>query len=107
MRLVRVEDREICVMRVNDELFAIRNGCPHQDAPLCKGAIRRSITAEGVGEMFREAARPIITCPWHGWAFDLRSGVSVTGAVGRVRCYDVVVQDGRVLIEPRTRMQRR
>ena len=42
-----------------DEIFAIGNECPHQGGNLCDGWIE--------GE--------IVTCPLHGWEFDLRTGV--------------------------------
>jgi len=50
--------RIIALMNVGGELFALDGICPHQGGPLGKGNL------EG----------PIVTCPWHGWQFDVRSG---------------------------------
>ena len=99
MRIVEVNHRTIGVVRWNGALFAVRNGCPHQNAPLCKGAVRAPLRSVTVGTIDLQEGAPVITCPWHGWGFDLASGVSVTGDKGRVRAYEVREEGGRVLIE--------
>ena len=67
-----------------DEIFAIGNECPHQGGNLCDGWIE--------GE--------IVTCPLHGWEFDLRTGVCMTVPGERVPGYRVTVEDGAVHLEP-------
>ncbi|MDX6546104.1 MAG: Rieske-like [2Fe-2S] domain, partial [Gaiellales bacterium] len=37
--------------------------------------------------------------PWHGWEFDLESGVCPDDGRMRVAVYPVQVRDGRVLVE--------
>ncbi len=66
-----------------DEIFAIGNECPHQGGNLCDGWIE--------GE--------IVTCPLHGWEFDLRTGVCMTVPGERVPGYRVTVEDGAVHLE--------
>ena len=60
-KAVEVNDTAILVGRINDQWFACLDRCPHAAAPLRIGKVR--------GEE--------ITCPRHGWTFNLLSGESV------------------------------
>src|ERR1700752_1245947 len=51
-------DRIIALFNVDGTFFALDGVCPHQGGPLGKGRLSGST----------------ITCPWHGWQFDVRSG---------------------------------
>ena len=51
-------DRVVALFNVEGEYFALDGVCPHQGGPLGKGALHGCI----------------VTCPWHGWQFDVRSG---------------------------------
>ena len=48
----------VIVTRVDGELFAVPGVCPHEDVALGDG----------------ELAGTMLTCPGHGYAFDLRTG---------------------------------
>jgi len=70
-RVVRTPDGDVALFRTaDDQLFALRNRCPHKGGPL----------AEGIVFGHR------VACPLHNWAIDLESGVAVPpdeGCVGR------------------------
>ncbi len=58
VRALTVGEKQVALVRQNDEIFALDGRCPHQGGPLgegnlCEGALR---------------------CPWHGYDFDLKSG---------------------------------
>lgn len=53
-----VEGRIVAVYNFAGELHALDGVCPHQGGPLGQGQL------DG----------PIVTCPWHGWQFDVRDG---------------------------------
>ncbi|HHC08538.1 MAG TPA: hypothetical protein ENK55_07455 [Actinobacteria bacterium] len=84
-------DRGVCVdgvavFRINDEVVARRDACPHRGGSLAAGRV-----VDGV-----------VTCPLHWWRFDLRTGhrlgapdVELPGR--RVRVVDGVVW---VLVPP-------
>lgn len=57
MELV-AEDRIVALYNVDGTFHALDGVCPHQGGPLGNG------TLEGC----------IVTCPWHGWQFDVRTG---------------------------------
>ncbi len=74
-------DKMICVANVNGEISAMDNVCLHMGGPLGEGVI--------------EGGKVI--CPWHGWAYDPKTGQA--GPPGaKVAVYPVKVEGGNVLI---------
>ena len=65
-----------------DEVFALHDKCPHKGGPLSQGLVhgRR------------------VTCPLHGWNFELESGQAVAPDSGCSQTFAVKVEDGQVLL---------
>lgn len=101
-REVNVAGRNIGVLNVDGEFYAIRNACPHQGAPLCRGTVAGTMLASRPQEWVYGMDRQILRCPWHGWEFDLATGRSLFDpARVRVKTYEVeVVGDEVVLVLP-------
>lgn len=58
-RVVHLPDgAEIALFHVNGQIYALDNACPHQGGPLGEGEIENGC----------------VTCPWHGWQFDIATG---------------------------------
>ncbi|MFO0912767.1 MAG: Rieske 2Fe-2S domain-containing protein [Pirellulales bacterium] len=57
-------DRIVALYNVDGQFFALDGICPHQGGPLGKGRLHGCI----------------VTCPWHGWQFDVRNGQSQIAA---------------------------
>lgn len=55
------DGRALVVLRVGDEIYAIANQCPHAGRPLEEGEVRGKT----------------ITCPYHGYAYNLRTGANL------------------------------
>ena len=55
--------REIVVLRVDGELHAFDNACPHEGNPLADG----------------EVLGDVLECAYHGWRFDLATGACLVG----------------------------
>ena len=81
--LVCVNGEDIAIFRINGNLYAINNVCAHQHF---------SMLHDGRVEEFS------VTCPMHGWTYDMRTGKSITGE-GRVAVYNVKIDGDDVLIE--------
>src|SRR6185436_8608853 len=73
-KIVSVGGRSIGVFNVAGEYFALNNRCPHQGGALCEGKLWGSLRSTVPGVFEYEPTRDILTCPWHGWEFQLRSG---------------------------------
>lgn len=86
-RLVTARGRKIAVCRVGDEVFAMRDACPHRAGPLSDGRV--------------SAQRLELVCPWHFFRFDLRTGKSITNPEMANETYPVVIEKGEVLLEIR------
>jgi nitrite reductase/ring-hydroxylating ferredoxin subunit len=77
--------RVIALYNVDGQFFALDGVCPHQGGPLGKGTL----------------SGHIVTCPWHGWQFDVRSGENcITPAVCQARI-PVQVEGDQVLVDHR------
>jgi nitrite reductase/ring-hydroxylating ferredoxin subunit len=72
---------EVAVFNVAGQLFALENSCPHQGGPLADGWL------EG----------PLVTCPWHGWCFNVTNGKMTLGDFACVTRF-AVERDGSDLL---------
>jgi 3-phenylpropionate/trans-cinnamate dioxygenase ferredoxin subunit len=92
-KIVELEGRSIGVFNVRGTFYALRNACPHQAGPLCRGTITGLLTATDQRTLTLTRDGEIIRCPWHGWEFDLTTGRSVFNPHRlRVRAYPVTVE---------------
>jgi nitrite reductase/ring-hydroxylating ferredoxin subunit len=76
-------DRMVAVFNVDGKLYALDGVCPHQGGPLGKGCLTGAI----------------VTCPWHGWQFDVRNGQHQLSRTLVQPGFPVRVEDGAVLID--------
>jgi 3-phenylpropionate/trans-cinnamate dioxygenase ferredoxin subunit len=98
-KIVDVAGRSIGVFNVGGEYFALRNRCPHQGGPLCQGLLWGLWEAPAPGEITYSRKGEILTCGWHGWEFDIRTGQSWCDPQKlRVRAYEVHVEPGATLV---------
>lgn len=92
-KIVELAGRSIGVFNVGGEFYALRNRCPHQGGPLCEGRLFGAVEAAVPGDIRLSRAGEILTCAWHGWEFDIRTGQSWCDP-GRLRArsYEVRVE---------------
>jgi nitrite reductase/ring-hydroxylating ferredoxin subunit len=78
--VVDVGDKTIGIFRVGGKLHAWENKCSHQGGPVCQGKIIPRVTeviepgGESRGFAFDESKLHIV-CPWHGFEYDIRTGI--------------------------------
>ena len=80
---VRVGSTSVALFRVGHEVFATQDACPHEGVSLSRGGILK-------GEE--------ITCGYHFWCFNVRTGESVDGLGDPLTRFQVHVQDGLVYL---------
>lgn len=80
-RRFRCGNEEVAVFNIGGTFYACTDACPHAGGPLHQGFL------EGT----------VVTCPWHGWDFDLNPATP-DPCDGVVR-FPVRVEDGKVLVE--------
>ena len=92
-KIVEINGISIGVFNVGGTFHALRNRCPHQGAPLCRGSIKGTALPSAPGEYVWAREGEILRCPWHGWEFDLLTGRSVFNPHRvRVKAYEVSVE---------------
>jgi nitrite reductase/ring-hydroxylating ferredoxin subunit len=79
---VHAGDTTLALARVGDEFYATQGHCIHLQGPLGEGNV------EG----------HVLTCPWHGWQYDVRTGENEFDRAICLETFDVVVEDGDVKV---------
>lgn len=75
-------DHVVAIFNVDGQFYALDGVCPHQGGPLGEG------TLEG----------GIVTCPWHGWQFNVRSGANQLNRNITQPRFETKVEDGAVWV---------
>ena len=75
-------DRMVAVANVDGTLHAIDGLCPHQGGPLGRGRL----------------CGTTLTCPWHGWQFDVTTGRHRLSATVRQAVHEVRAEGGQILV---------
>ena len=82
-RKLRMEHHEIALFRTgNDEIFALKDRCPHRGGPLSQGIVHGQA----------------VSCPLHNWKIDLQNGEVLGPDEGCVQHYGVKVEEGVVYL---------
>ena len=81
--MIEVGGKKIALFNVDGTFFAVDNTCKHRGGPLGEG----------------ELSGMVVTCPWHGWEYDVRTGVSQTDPSIGVTSYKVKVEGDDILVE--------
>lgn len=83
MVYVDVDGLPIALANVGGTVYAFSDSCRHQGGSLSSGVLRDEV----------------VTCPWHGWAYNVRTGKSVIPPIGlRVPTYPVVIEHDDVFV---------
>jgi nitrite reductase (NADH) small subunit len=80
--VAEVNGQALAVFNVNGTFYAIDNTCVHRGGPLGEG----------------ELEDDIVTCPWHAWQYNVRTGVSTTNPSASVKTYQVKVEGSDVKV---------
>ncbi len=81
-RVVYLRGIEIALFNVKGDFYAVDNLCPHEGGPLVAGTI----------------GGRVLTCPWHRWQFDLKTGCSPVNPAIQVQTYPVQIEGERIKI---------
>jgi len=82
-RSVQAEGRVLALFRVKDQYFAVGSLCLHRGGPLAEGELQGHV----------------VTCPWHGWQYDVRTGSFTVIPTLKVKTYNVKLEGGSILVE--------
>ncbi len=80
-KTVDVNGKAVAVFNAGGNFYALDNACAHRGGPLGEG----------------DVSGAQVTCPWHGWQFDVKTGSAVHTAAS-VKCFEVKVEGDDVLV---------
>ena len=82
-RVIETKNGDIAVFRTaDDEVFALRDECPHKQGPLSQGIVHGKKVA----------------CPMHDWKINLDSGTAVAPDEGCAASYPVKNDNGKLML---------
>ncbi|MBI4358355.1 MAG: Rieske 2Fe-2S domain-containing protein [Candidatus Omnitrophica bacterium] len=79
---VEVGGKEIALFNIDGNFYAIDDTCQHQGGPLSEGAVENKV----------------VTCPWHGWEYDVTNGACLTNPAAQQNKYEVKIEGEDILI---------
>jgi nitrite reductase/ring-hydroxylating ferredoxin subunit len=79
-KIVDAEGVSIGVIHQDGKWYALRNSCLHRGGPVCEGELQ-----DGT-----------LTCPWHGYQYELSTGELLLDRSAHLDAYKVSVRDGQV-----------
>ena len=81
-RAFTVAGKQIALFNVGGAIYAVLDSCLHKGTPLSYGPLRGKV----------------VTCPWHGWCFDVTTGAMLNVPSHRVPSYETKVEDGKIFV---------
>jgi len=82
-KMVTVSGRHVALFRLGNEFFALDNLCLHRGGPICEGFIDH---------------KDVVTCPWHGWSYEIRTGTMVQDPRVGLSKHEVRIDGDRVSV---------
>lgn len=83
VRELQLDGKVIALANVGGKLYAVNNVCLHRGGPIAQG----------------ELSGQVVTCPWHGWQYDVTSGKLLTNPAVGVETYAVEVRGDDVYVD--------
>src|SRR5439155_26856111 len=81
-RVVVVQGHPVALFNVDGRFYAVSTVCLHRGG--------------SIGEGFLDDA--VVTCPNHGWEYDVRTGANLANPMARLRTFEVRIEGDDVLV---------
>ena len=65
-KYIETEGKAVVLVRIGESVYACSDVCTHQGGPLSEGQLSGTR----------------LTCPWHGWSFDVKTGTCLMPSRG-------------------------
>lgn len=83
IREFQVNGKAVAIANVEGKLFAINSICLHHGGPLGEGDLEGSV----------------VSCPWHGWQYDVTTGKLAQQPETGVDCYPIELRGSDVYVD--------
>lgn len=81
--VVEAGGKLVALFNDGGRFYALDNTCLHRGGPIGQGDLDEGI----------------VTCPWHGWQYDVATGRHILDRSIGLRSYPVVIEEGRIHLE--------
>ena len=81
-KAVEVSGKTIAVFNCDGTFYAVDNTCTHRGGPLGEGSL----------------SEKTVTCPWHGWEYDVSTGECQMDSSIKVQKFDVKVEGDDIFV---------
>ena len=82
-KVVAAGGKTLALFNCDGTFYAVDNTCRHRGGPLGEGEL------EGT----------VVTCPWHGWQYDVTTGANAANPAVTIACFPVTVEGGTVYVD--------
>jgi nitrite reductase/ring-hydroxylating ferredoxin subunit len=94
---------EVGVFRIGDAFYAWHNRCAHRAGPVCQGRLMKRVLEPVADDMTvrtqeYDEAQSHIVCPWHGYEFNIKTGLNQGSDRLRLRKADLSIRDGEIYV---------
>jgi nitrite reductase (NADH) small subunit len=83
IREFQVNGATVAIANVDGKLYAINNTCLHRGGPLGEGELKGAV----------------VTCPWHGWQYDVTSGKTTMNPAVGVQTYPIEIKGDDIYVD--------
>jgi nitrite reductase/ring-hydroxylating ferredoxin subunit len=81
-KTVNVNGKPLAIFNIDGNFYCISDTCVHRGGPLGEG----------------DCDGKIVMCPWHGWRYDVTTGINELNPSIKVEKYDVKVEGDDILV---------
>ena len=81
-KVIEVAGKTLALCNVDGRFYALDNTCLHRGGPIGEG------TLDGT----------TVTCPWHGWQYDVTTGQATMNPNAKLPCHETKVEGDDVLV---------
>jgi nitrite reductase/ring-hydroxylating ferredoxin subunit/multimeric flavodoxin WrbA len=85
-KIVTCGVQKVALFHFDNEISAIANACLHKAGPL------------GLGKVEKKYDGLYVTCPWHGWEYNIKNGSAPPGFKDQQAVYEVQIEGDDILI---------
>ena len=81
-KVVEIDGKAVALFHCDGMFYAMENTCKHRGGPLGEGALSGST----------------VTCPWHGWTYDVKTGACTMNPAITSQTFPVKVEGDEVFV---------
>jgi|SRR5215510_13542220 len=83
IRAFELNGKPVALANIGGKFYAIDGICAHRGGPLGEGTLQGAV----------------VTCPWHGWEFDVTTGRNTLNPAAGVACFAIEIRGDEIYVD--------